>query len=159
MNKYTFEDSVKSEIVQRRKAIKDLIQQKQVGDQHHLVHLLQAEYGIHTNQAVVSRDLRQLNVVKKKMHNKMVYELAEVNIDEELLKLAVVDIRRNEVMIVIKTYGGLAAFVGDYIDRHMRKGVLGTLAGENVVFVTPESIRNIEKTLQELCVVLHFKSK
>ena len=60
-------------------------------------------------------------------------------------------------MIVITTHPGLAAFVGDFLDKEKGLNVLGSLAGENVVFVVPTSIKHIAKTYKIVCEKLHFK--
>jgi transcriptional regulator of arginine metabolism len=65
----------------------------------------------------------------------------------EILRLAVVGVESNETLLVVHTLGGLATFVGDYLDRYKEQGILATLAGENVVFVVPTNIRNIDTLL------------
>lgn len=142
---------------ERQEAIKELLQKERLSDQKQIVTLLKKEYGIETNQAVVSRDLRRLRVVKKEMNQVMVYTLPTTDVVTEILKLAIVDIEHNEVMVVIKTHPGLADFVGDCLDQHADLDIIGSLAGENVVFVTPRSIKRIVETYQSICMMLHFK--
>lgn len=143
----------------RQTALKELIQKRAISDQMQFVDLLQKHYGIDTNQAVISRDLRKLGAVKKMIKGELVYEFPEINVTAAILKLALVDILHNEAMIVIKTHPGMAAFVGDCVDQHEDLDVLGTLAGENAVFVTPRSIKNIKETYTKLCEAFHFKTK
>src|SRR5436190_51010 len=100
-----------------------------------LVDLLKSEFGVETNQSVVSKDLRKLGVIKKEINQKMIYFLQDSDITTELLRLAVINIKYNEMLIVIQTHPGLAAFVGDYIDNKCNLNILGCLAGENVVFI------------------------
>lgn len=142
----------------RQKSIKDLISKEAISDQKQLVEMLKKRFGIETNQAVVSRDLRKLNATKKLINGILVYEFPEVDVTIELLRLALFDIQHNETMIVITTYPGLADFVGDCLDQHTDLEILGCLAGENVVFVTPKSIKNIVKTYKSICQKLHFKN-
>ena len=143
----------------RQKAIKELIQKTTISDQKQLVELLNEQYDIKTNQAVVSRDLRKLGVTKKIVNNTLFYEIPDTDAQTEILKLAIVDISYNESIIVIKTRPALAAFVGDFIDDQEDLEALGCLAGENTVFVPPLSIKNIHKTYEQLCEKLHFKKK
>jgi transcriptional regulator of arginine metabolism len=75
----------------------------------------------------------------------------------EILRYAVVSIRHNEALIVITTIGGTAAFVGDYLDTQTDLNILGTLAGENMVFVTPTSMKDIEDLSNKLCHRLKVK--
>jgi len=149
--------SSKQQPLGRQAAIKELVQKIAISDQKQLVELLQAHYGLVTNQAVVSRDLRKLGVVKKMFNGELVYEMPTVEVTTEILKLALMDISHNESLIVIKTHPGLAAFVGDCLDQHPDLEILGCLAGENVVFVCPKSIQHISQTCEVICEKFHFK--
>lgn len=142
---------------ERQNAIKELVKKMSISDQKQLVELLQEHYGIDTNQAVVSRDLRKMGVVKKMVNHALIYEIPDLDVSAEILRLALVDISHNESMIVIKTHPALADFVGDWVDHYTDLEILGCLSGENVVFVTPKSVKNIHKTYQALCEKFHFK--
>ncbi len=145
---------------ERQNAIKELIQTYEITDQHKLIELLKLKYGIETNQTIISRELHKLGVTKTPVENKLIYELPEEKTDpaKEILRLAIVKIVHNEALIVVHTLAGLADFVGDYIDAHSATtSVLATLAGENVVFVTPKSITHTVKTYEELCKILLIK--
>ena len=143
----------------RQDAIVDLLKKVAVSDQNQLVELLKKYHGIETNQVTVSRDLRKLGVVKQLINDTLVYNLPQTNVKTEILRLALVDISYNEGMIVIKTHPGLAAFVGDYIDQNQELEVLGSLAGENAVFVVPKSTKKIKNIYEALCENLNFKKK
>jgi transcriptional regulator of arginine metabolism len=143
--------------IDRQKAIVELVKKFAISDQKQLVDLLVQHYGIETNQAVISRDLRKLSVVKKMRGGELVYDLPESDIKSEILRLALVGISHNESMIVIKTQSGMADFVGDWVDQHQDLEVLGCLAGENVVFVAPKSIKNIKHTFQIICEKFKFR--
>lgn len=143
----------------RKNAIVDLLKKVAVSDQNQLVELLKKYHGIETNQVTVSRDLRKLGVVKQFTNDTLIYNLPQTDIETEILRLALIDVSYNEVMIVIKTYPGLAAFVGDYIDQNQDLEVLGSLAGENTVFVVPKSIKKIKNIYDTLCENLNFKKK
>lgn len=130
---------------------------KAVSDQNHLVELLAKHAKIETNQAVVSRDLQKLGVIKKMVKGSSVYELPERDVTTEILQLALVDISHNETTIVIKTHPALADFVGDCVDQYTDLDILGCLSGENVVFVTPKSIKTIHETCLTLIEKFQFK--
>lgn len=142
----------------RKLAIKELIKQYPIENQTSIVQMLKEKYAIETNQSIVSRDLHELNVSKINYKDCLIYELQESNPSKEILKLCVIDIVYNEVMIVIQVLPGLASFVGDYLDIHHESiGILGTIAGENMIFVTPISIKQIDKTVKNICALLSFK--
>lgn len=149
----------KPSVEERHEAIKALLNKVAVSDQNQLVDLLWKHHGIETNQAVVSRDLRKIGVVKKVIKGELVYEVPTVDVAAGILELALVDIEYNESMILIKTYPGLADFVGDCVDQYNDLDVLGCLSGENVVFVAPLSVKTIKTTYEKICQRFHFKKK
>lgn len=149
---------MKTTVQMRRKAIKELVSKEPINDQMELVEKLQSQFKIETNQAVVSRDLRHMGIVKKQVKGSLIYELPDRDIDTEILRLSLEDIQCNECMIVIKTHPGLAPFVGDTIDQLSSAEILGCIAGENVVFVAPKSVKNLQFLYKELCNHFHFKS-
>lgn len=143
----------------RHKALKELIKSHQIEDQETLVQLMQEKYGIETNQAVISRDLRNIGAIKIKSGDKIIYDLPEVDASKEILRLAIKDIVHNETLIIIRTLAGTADFVADFLDAHREEGILATIAGENTIFVTPNSIKNIKKVFSNICNILYFKQK
>jgi transcriptional regulator of arginine metabolism len=147
----------KARFSKRLSAIQELVKTHLIEDQTDLIELLQKQYGIETNQAAISRDLRKLGIHKRAREGTMVYELPHIDIMAEILRYAVVSIRHNEALIVITTIGGTAAFVGDYLDTQTDLNILGTLAGENMVFVTPTSMKDIEDLSNKLCHRLKVK--
>lgn len=141
----------------RQQAVKELVAKEPISDQKQLVERLQAHYGIETNQAAVSRDIRTLGIVKKQVKGTLIYELPETDVRTEILRLGIIDVQFNEAMIVITTYPGLAPFVGDSLDQTPNLGLLGCLAGENVIFAAPVSVKDIPDVYKTLCKFLHFK--
>lgn len=142
----------------RQNAIKTLIQEYEVENQDDLVQLLADKCSIFANQSVVSRDLRELGVVKRLVKDKALYELPSLDVSQEILRLAVVDVCYNTSLVVVKTLQGMAAFVSDFLDTEAdRIGILGTLAGENTVFVTPQSAEKIKDFYEKVCLALAFR--
>lgn len=142
----------------RRKAIKELIKTNPIENQASLVQLLKEKYGIETNQSIVSRDLSDMSVSKQKYKDTMIYELKEVDASKEILRLGVVSVEHNENLIVVTVLPGLAAFVGDYLDAEKEQlNLLGTLAGENMIFIAPRTVKKINETFKKVCELLHFK--
>lgn len=145
-------------IEKRQEAIKKLIGSHTISDQQTLVRLLKLNYDIDTTQAVVSRDLHQLGVSKQHVGNTLAYELKSIDTTKEILRLGIIYIKYNEVLIVIKTLPALAAFVADYLDAHHEKlNILGTIAGENTIFITPKSSKKIKNLYINICKLLHIK--
>lgn len=141
----------------RHAAIKQLIKENAIEDQQSLVKMIKEKYGIETNQSIISRDLLNLGITKKKVDDKLVYEEPTIDASREILRLAVIDISHNESVIVVKTIPGLAAFVGDYLDMQRQIEILGTIAGENIVFIAPKTVKNIKNILNDISKILFFK--
>jgi len=150
-------ETIDMRIKARHAALKKIISTQSIEDQQTLVQMIKQKFGIETNQAVVSRDLRTLGINKRQVHNKMIYELPDIDASKEILRLAVQAIHHNEALIVIDTLPGLAAFVGDYLDMHKKIGILGVLAGENVLFITPTNTKNIKKVFNQVSQLVHVK--
>jgi transcriptional regulator of arginine metabolism len=141
----------------RKDAIKELVNQHAIQDQHEIIDLLANEYNIVTNQAVISRDLHQLGIYKRKRGTQMVYVLPEVDIIAEMLRYALVSAERNETMIVLKTMPGAAHVVAEYLDTQDDLHILGTLAGENTVLVIPREVATIAQDFKKISERLNIK--
>lgn len=140
----------------RKRAIEELIKNNTIENQDELTSLLKDKYNIIVNQSIISRDLKNMKILKNLINGKMVYELNEIDPNKEIMRLAVLEILKNESLIVVKTLNGLADFVGDFIDNNFNK-IIGTVAGENTVLAIPSSIKDIDKIYRQLCDVLFFK--
>ncbi|HBR70500.1 TPA: hypothetical protein DIC20_03720 [Candidatus Dependentiae bacterium] len=134
---------------ERQNTIKKIIEKHEVKNQEHLIELLKTLYGIETSQAMISRDLQTLGIAKHRHRGNLIYE-PQKDPAREILRLAVLSVEHNEAMIVVNTLCGMAPFIGDCLDLHKSIGILGTVAGENVVFVAPQSIKNIVKITKKI---------
>jgi transcriptional regulator of arginine metabolism len=150
----------KNAILLRKNAIKSLIKSEAIENQETLVKLLIERHGIITNQSIVSRDLHDLGVGKKKYKDTMIYELQseEDDTNKALLKKAVINIEHNENVIVITVMPGLGDFIADYLDLEKeRLNIIGTIAGENMIFVVPKTVKGITETCKKIAIFLYFK--
>ena len=73
-----------------------------------------------------------------------------------MLQLSVLEVKHNEALIVVNTLPGLADFIGDIIDR-ANLNILGCVSGENTVFITPASTKEIKKVYISVKSALHKK--
>lgn len=145
-----------SSLQERRSAIAKLIGEEQIDTQHELIARLKQHFGIETNQAVISRDLKALNVIKKAVDGRRIFALPVRDAQEGVLKLGIQDIQRNEAVIVVTVLAGLAPFIS-YIIDDSSLDIMGTLAGEDTIYITPRSIARIEEVYQQVCKALYFK--
>jgi len=128
---------------QRQHRIARLLEAQGVSSQSQVVDLLAAE-GVLATQATVSRDLEELGAVKVRVPGgETVYAIPEQPKDrvapEEHLKRAfsewVVEVAHSGNIVVLRTPPGSAHVVASALDRSGLNGVLGTVAGDDTLFV------------------------
>ena len=137
---------------QRHFIIKDVLLTHSIGSQDELAAELKKRR-ISVTQATLSRDLRELAVLRVPSDKGFRYTL-KTDGDEQNMKpligLEVISIRANEVTIIIRTLPGRAPGVASFIDSLHIPEILGTIAGDDTVFVAPSSIQKMRKTMDTL---------
>lgn len=130
-------------------AFKALLNEERFGSQAEIVTAL-AELGFeHINQSKVSRMLSKFGAVRiRNAKMEMVYCLpAELGMPSATspVKQLVVDIDYNEFMVVIHTSPGAAQLIARLLDSLGKaEGILGTIAGDDTIFITPTKAIKIE---------------
>jgi transcriptional regulator of arginine metabolism len=138
--------------IQRQFIIKEIIQDHSVANQEELVAVLKKR-GIIVTQATLSRDFAELGIVRIHVKGKIRYAISNQQEETSITPLVtheVVGIESNESMIVVRTLPGRAGGVASYIDSARNKMILGTLAGDDTVLVTPNSVKKIPAVLKQL---------
>ncbi len=137
----------------RQQLICELIAQTPVHSQEQLVELL-AERGVETTQTTLSRDLAELGVVKGPQGYALTQQdmapsanLSELRRAVESL-LVSIDLAAN--LVVMKTRPGRAQLIGYELDRSNLEHVVGTLAGDDTLFVATRSNADAEALKQQL---------
>lgn len=128
---------------QRQHRVARIIEQRAVTSQAQVVELLAAE-GVVATQATVSRDLEELGAVKvRSADGESYYAIPEqpkdrVAPEDHLRRVMgewVVEVAHSANIVVLRTPPGSAHVVGSAIDRAGLPGVLGTVAGDDTLFV------------------------
>lgn len=144
---------------QRHAAILDLLQRKVIRTQEDLLAELKA-MGFDTTQATVSRDIRDLKIIKTSDSGGYQYSAAAAPTDNDLAaKLKTifteavykVDCACN--MVVLKTYPGMGSAAGVAVDSMKLDGVVGTLSGDDTMLIvarTYEDAQGISAVLSAL---------
>ncbi|MFT5880063.1 MAG: transcriptional regulator of arginine metabolism [Moritella sp.] len=132
------------------KAFKNLLKDESLGSQGDIVDALKEQGFDSVNQSKVSRMLSKFGAVRtRNAKDEMVYCLpAELGVPtiSSPLKSLVLDISHNETLIVIQTSPGSAQLIARLLDSLGRtEGILGTIAGDDTIFITPTSIALIEE--------------
>ena len=143
----------RNEVAERRAVIRELIQGRQVATQEELRELLAAR-GHDVTQATLSRDLAQVGARRAAQPGGGThYELAGVTRAPLLLNDLVRAIDDNGVLVVVHTTPGAAQVVAGLLDRAKVPEVLGTIAGDDAIFVAPArgvATTKVIKKLREL---------
>ncbi len=122
----------------RHNRITELIGSEAIYTQEDLRNQLRRS-GIHVNQATLSRDLRELGLVKTV--NGYALPAAEeaggppLPAVEHLLREFVVDVREAENLLVLKTTPGSAQPVAAAVDSADWSEVVGTIAGDDTILI------------------------
>jgi transcriptional regulator of arginine metabolism len=131
------EARTRNEVAERRAVIRELIQSRQVATQEELRELI-ASRGHDVTQATLSRDLAQLGARRAAQPGGgTYYELAEMVRAPVLLDDLVRAIDDNGTLVVVHTTPGAAQVVAGVLDRAKVPEVLGTIAGDDAIFVAP----------------------
>ncbi len=127
---------------QRQAKIIEIISNKNIETQEQLLQEL-AQSGFHSTQATVSRDIKELRVIKE-LTSFGTYRYAAAA-DEvggtftarmnTIFRECVTHFDYAQNMIVIRTLPGLASAAASAIDSMNLSVILGTLAGDDTVFV------------------------
>lgn len=139
----------------RQFAIKQIITHQVISSQDELCQALE-KAGFAVTQATLSRDMKELGIARVNTaagHRYILHVESEEHRLTSLIGYEIESIDANESMIVIKTLPGRAQGVAEIIDSIRHPAVLGTLAGDNTIFVTPSSvtkIAEIQKLLKNL---------
>jgi len=113
---------------ERQQKILSLIRAKPIGTQEDLRALLESA-GVAATQSSVSRDLEELGVVKHHGH----YTLPRTN-GAAVRGLLSLD-HAGDTLVIARTLPGLASAVAVEIDAAAIPEVVGTIAGEDTIFV------------------------
>ncbi|MDG3132865.1 arginine repressor [Streptococcus suis] len=121
---------------ERHELIKSLIQKEKIGRQTDIQKGL-AAHGVEVTQTTLSRDLRELGVIKVYENGRSFYALTiaeKVNFIQLLAQYAY-KVDRASFILVLHSELGEAALMANIIDAEKPETILGTLAGANTLLV------------------------
>lgn len=139
-------------------ALRTLLMGREAGTQEDICIALEKK-GYEINQSKVSRLLRKIGAIKVvNAKGQTIYSLAREpappSMDTPLREL-ILDVVANETLIVIFTSPGSASMVARVLDYvQVSTQILGTIAGDDTIFIAPKSIKEIQKLQQEIKALL-----
>lgn len=131
------------------KAFKEILRHESFGSQGEIVDALKTQNFDNVSQSKVSRMLSKYGAVRtRNARGEMVYCLPpELGMPtaKSPLKQLVLDIVHNKVMVIIRTTPGAAQLIARLLDSlSTTDGVLGTIAGDDTIFIAPADISEID---------------
>ena len=135
-------------VVERRAQVRTLLTENAVFSQQELLALL-AENGVESTQPVLSRDLRALGAVKHGGRY-MVFEpdrVPRLNALQPLLRGANA---AGPNLVILTCEPGSASSIARALEEEELSGGLGTVAGDDTLFVAVESARRGKAVVQRV---------
>ncbi|MFC5630046.1 MULTISPECIES: arginine repressor [Streptococcus] len=121
----------------RHELIKMIISENHVGTQEEIKVLLE-DYGVSVTQATLSRDLRELSLLKlRDDEGKLYYSLSEAASSHfsQAARSYIRRVARAGFMLVFHTELGEADVLANIIDKDANENILGTIAGADTLLV------------------------
>jgi transcriptional regulator of arginine metabolism len=143
---------------ERHAALREVVQTTRVTSQEHLRELL-ARRGFDVAQATLSRDIRELRLIKvPDAEGRTHYTLPPETWDntpplQRLLPTLFVGAEGTGNLLVVKTLAGGAQAVAEALDWEEWPEVLGTIGGDDTILLIlrdPKELGNIQKRIEEL---------
>jgi len=140
----------------RREAVARILRGRPIATQEELLAAL-GRAGFRATQATLSRDLARLGA--RRVHRPeggTVYELSDDGPGDGVgaVRGLVTSIAANGHLVVVRTHPGSAPAVARAIDLSRMPGVLGTIAGDDTIFVAPARERRSRALADRLAALL-----
>ena len=143
----------------RQVTILDIIEKNEIETQEELADALR-QRGIQVTQATVSRDIKELRLLKvltpMGTYKYATADKAENGLTDRFIRMlseSVLSVADAGNMIVIKTLSGSASVAAEALDSFHWSEVLGTIAGDNTIFLVvddPEKVPSLVEQFNEL---------
>jgi transcriptional regulator of arginine metabolism len=141
----------------RQSQIMDVVDHAAIASQEELRQQLQAR-GINATQATISRDLKELGLVKRAGDGAYARPEAErAKVDIEQVRRAVASLMRGiervDALIVVRTDRGQAQGLAEWIDRARLAEVAGTIGGDDTILLVcrgTAAAQSVERRLADM---------
>lgn len=149
---------------QRQEALLEIIEATAIDTQEGLLDALK-QRGYTATQATISRDMKELCLVKKLEQGKQRYGVSSF-LEENSKNIALSQILQDRVisvvaaqnMVVVKTAPGFAMAVCTALDHMEIVGNVGTLAGDDTIFLAMTDKERAQAFTKELELLLEYFS-
>lgn len=144
----------------RQLAILELIEKEEISTQEELTDKLR-KMGFKVTQATVSRDIKELKLIKahsdKKgnKYSQVANEVSKSNSESNaklytIIEEAVVSVDYANNIVIIRTIQGMAQGVAYAIDNLHQDGVMGTIAGDDTIMIVTKTENSAKKLVNKI---------
>lgn len=140
----------------RQVTILDIIEKNDIETQEELADALRVR-GIQVTQATVSRDIKELRLLKvlttMGSYKYATADKAENGLNDRFIRMlaeSVLSVAASTNMIVVKTLSGSAAVAAEALDSFRWPEVLGTIAGDNTIFMVARSQEEVALIVERI---------
>jgi transcriptional regulator of arginine metabolism len=142
--------------VLRHAKIIEIINSKEIETQEELADELK-RCGMDVTQATVSRDIKELKLIKV-LSNSGKYKYVAITPEQNFLSNKLVNIFSQTVlyvenienMVIIKTITGSASAAAEAIDSLSFEEIAGTIAGDNTIFIIVRSAEKAQELVKKI---------
>ena len=142
--------------ISRQNKILELIENHEIETQDKLASMLR-EYGYEVTQATVSRDIKELQLVKT-LSSSGKYKYVVSKSEDGPIPARLIDIYRSTVrsinksgnIVLLKCLSGCANAAGEALDSMELNHVIGTVAGDNTLLLVTDDPANSDEVVDIL---------
>ncbi len=140
-------------------AIRALLRRGDAKNQEEICEKLE-QLGHKVTQSTVSRTLKRLGAIRTIREGSWVYELPdEIGVPpiEDSFADLVTDVENNAVLVVVSCKPGAAPLIARYLDHHIASQVMGTIAGDDTIFIAPKNISDTQSLRNKIAHILRVE--
>ena len=145
---------------ERHAMILNLIETTNVETQEELADMLK-QRGICVTQATVSRDIKELRLIKVLAENGgykyATVDKAEAGMKERFVRIfgdSVVGINTSANLVIVKTLSGSANAAAEAVDSMHWNDIVGTMAGDNTIFIAARDEKAVPDIVKRLSALI-----
>jgi len=138
----------------RQALIREIVEAQAIQTQEELADALR-EHGMVVTQATVSRDIREMHLLKvlaeDGSYRYATMEKGDTGVSDRLIRMladSVVEMNYANNLIVIRTLPGSAHVAAEAVDNLKWPEVLGTIAGDNTILVIARANDEVEAVIK-----------
>ena len=142
--------------ISRQNKILDLIEKYEIETQDKLVELLR-DVGYDVTQATVSRDIKELQLIKT-LSSSGRYKYAVLSNQDgpvserfrDIYRKSIISIAQSGNIVVLKALSGCANAAGEALDSLGLTHVIGSVAGDNTILLVVDDPANVDEVVERL---------